>query len=326
MQAIQMTEYGGPEVLQLRDAPEPQERDGWSIVELSASALNWHDTITRRGLYKSPLPHILGADGAGRLRASGEEVVILPSLHWGNDESAPASEWEILGDYTSGTYAELVSVPNECIFPRPASWSIQEAAASGLVGVTTYRALVSRGRLRAGETLLILGAGGGVATMAIAIGVAIGAKVIVTSSSQGKIDQAKAMGAVAGVDHSSPDWVDEVRRLTPGGAGVDLVLDSVGRIDESLNTLVPGGRCVVLGANVQETAPVSLRPFYFGQYDLLGTTMGSARDFKGFLNLVENSGLSAPVIDSRYPLEEAAEAHRHLESGAGFGKIILEHH
>src|SRR5699024_5617660 len=145
--------------------------------------------------------------------------------------------------------------------------------------------LVSRGRLKSGETLLILGAGGGVATMAIAIGAAIGAKVIVTSSSQAKIDQAISMGAMAGVDHTSPDWVEQVRGLTPGKSGVHLVLDSVGRIDESLNTLLPGGRCVVLGANVQETAPVSLRPFYFGQYDLLGTTMGSSRDFKGFLSL-----------------------------------------
>src|SRR5690625_723609 len=194
MQAIQMTDYGGPEVVELRDVAEPQERAGWTIVELATSALSWHDTLTRRGLYKCPLPHVPGADGAGRVRNTGEEVVILPSLHWGNDDSAPASDWEILGDYRSGTYAELVSVPNECIFPRPGSWSLQEAAASGLVGVTTYRALVSRGRLQAGETLLILGAGGGVATMAIAIGVAIGAKVIVTSSSQAKIDQAKALG------------------------------------------------------------------------------------------------------------------------------------
>src|SRR5699024_7839951 len=140
---------------------------------------------------------------------------------------------------------------------------------------------------KSGETLLVLGAGGGVATMAVAIGTAIGAKVIVTSGSQAKIDQSKALGATAGINHTSPDWVEDVRRMTVEEAGVDVVLDSVGRVDESLGALKPGGRCVVLGASVQQAALVALRPFYFGQFDLLGTTMGSPQDFQGFLNLVD---------------------------------------
>src|SRR5699024_8210575 len=113
MQAIQMTEYGGPEVLELREAAEPPARKGWTIVELRASALNWHDTLTRQGLYRSPLPHIPGADGAGVCRDTGEEVAILPSLFWGEHETAPSQDWEILGDHRSGTYSQLVSVPNE---------------------------------------------------------------------------------------------------------------------------------------------------------------------------------------------------------------------
>lgn len=295
------------------------------MVELHASALNWHDTLTRQGLYRSPLPHIPGADGAGVRRDTGEEVVILPSLFWGEHETAPSKHWEILGDNRPGTYSQLVSVPTESLFPRPRGWSMQESAATGLVGVTTYRALISRGRLKTGETLLVLGAGGGVATMAVAIGAAIGANVIVTSSSAEKIQRAMELGASGGVDHSASGWVEEVREMTPAGEGVDLVLDSAGRVDESVSALRPGGRCVVLGANVQETAPLALRPFYFGQYDLLGTTMGSPRDFGGLMDLIGSGQLPAPVIDKVFPLDAAADAHRRMESGEGFGRIILDH-
>src|SRR5699024_11742173 len=128
-----------------------------------------------------------------------------------------------------------------------------------------------------------------------------------------------------GVDHSSSDWVEEVRKMTPSGEGVDLVLDSAGRVDESVGALRPGGRCVVLGANVQETAQLELRPFYFGQYDLLGTTMGSPRDFGGLMDLIGSGQLPARVIDKVFPLEAAADAHRRMEAGEGFGRIVLDH-
>src|SRR5246127_4984335 len=170
-----MDEFGAAGVLQPGEFPDPTARPGWATVALRASALNWHDVLVRQGRYDSPLPHIIGADGAGVRTDTGEHVVLLPSLNWGDRDEAPGSGWEILGDYTPGTYAELVSVPTDCLAAKPARLSWSEAAALPLVGVTTYRALFTRGRLRAGESMLVIGAGGGIATMAIALAVAAGA-------------------------------------------------------------------------------------------------------------------------------------------------------
>ncbi|GAB3710415.1 quinone oxidoreductase family protein [Nocardiopsis oceani] len=325
MQAIQMNAFGGPGVLVPSSVADPEPREGWVTVRLQASALNWHDTLMRQGLYGSPLPIIPGADGAGVVAETGEDVLILPSLFWGEKESAPAPGFEILGDHRNGTYAELVSVPAGSVFPRPSGWTAVESAAFPLVGVTAYRALFTRGRLAAGESLLVIGASGGVATMAVALAAAAGAKVTVTSGSPDKIARARGLGATAGIDHSAPGWVEEARRSANGGEGFDLVLDPVGRVDESIGALRPGGRCVVLGANARDTAPLATRSFYFGQYDLLGTTMGSPRDFGGLLQLVRAASVRPPVIDRVFPLGQAADAHRYLESGGGFGKVVLDH-
>src|SRR5215207_3362833 len=136
-----MQAYGAPAVLALAEHADPVERPGWVVVRLQASALNWHDVLVRRGQYASPLPHVPGADGAGVRVDDGSPVVVLPSLFWGDREAAPSSVFEILGDHRPGTYAELVSVPEECVVPRPAGFSLPQAAAFGLVGVTTWRAL-----------------------------------------------------------------------------------------------------------------------------------------------------------------------------------------
>ena len=159
MHAVIMREYGDAAVLRPGEFPEPAARPGWVTVALRASALNWHDVLVRQGRYKSPLPHIIGADGAGVRADTGEEVVVLPSLNWGDREEAPGSRWEILGDYSPGTYAELVSVPADALAPKPHGLSWAEAAALPLVGLTTYRALFARGRLQAGESMLVVGAG-----------------------------------------------------------------------------------------------------------------------------------------------------------------------
>ena len=164
MHAVVMHEFGAPTVLRAGELPDPAARPGWVTVALRASALNWHDVLVRQGRYGSPLPHVIGADGAGVRTDTGEEVVVLPSLHWGERNEAPGSRFEILGDRTPGTYAELVSVPVECLAAKPAGMSWAEAAALPLVGVTTYRALFTRGRLHAGESMLVIGAGGGVAS------------------------------------------------------------------------------------------------------------------------------------------------------------------
>ncbi|MDV6271194.1 zinc-binding dehydrogenase [Rhodococcus globerulus] len=325
MYAVVMQEFGGPSVLRFDRHPDPLSRPGWVTVRLQASALNWHDVLVRRGLYRSPLPHILGADGAGVRTDTNEEVVILPSLFWGSREAAPGTDWEILGDHRAGTYAELVTVPEECVVPRPAGLSLTQAAALPLVGVTTYRALFTRGRLRAGESVLILGAGGGVATMATSFAAAHGAHVVVTSSDSAKIAAARELGAAAGVDHQHSEWIEHARSLTPGAQGFDLVLDSVGRWSESIQCLRSGGRCVVLGSSVADEAQLPLRPFYFGQFELIGTTMGSPTDMGGLLRFMENHDVSPPVVDRTFGLGEASRAHEQLESGSSFGKIVLLH-
>jgi NADPH:quinone reductase-like Zn-dependent oxidoreductase len=320
-----MHEFGTAAVLRPGESPDPTPRPGWVTVALRASALNWHDVLVRQGRYGSPLPHIIGADGAGVRTDTGEPVVVLPSLNWGGRDEAPGSGWEILGDHTAGTYAELVSVPADCLAPKPRGLNWAEAAALPLVGVTTYRALFVRGRLHEGESMLVVGAGGGIATMASALAVAAGASITVTSSSADTIERAVSAGARGGVLHSEPGWPEHARAMSPNNAGFDLVLDPVGRWSESVRALRPGGRLVVLGANAAQTAQMDVRSFYFGQFDLLGTTMGSSRDFAGLLDMIDRCSVRAPVIDREFPLDRAAKAHEYLEGGRTFGKCVLTH-
>ncbi|QSE95647.1 zinc-binding dehydrogenase [Rhodococcus pseudokoreensis] len=325
MEAVVLHEFGEPEVLKLEAVPDPVANPGWVTVRLKAAALNWHDVLVRQGKYSSPLPHILGADGAGIRTDTGEEVLVLPSLWWGDRDAAPSEQWEILGDHQRGTYAEFVRVPQECVAPKPRGLSWEQAAALPLVGLTTYRALFTRGRLRADENLLVLGAGGGVAAMAVMLASAIGANVTVTSSTTAKITQAKELGAANGVLYTDPDWPDAARQLTPDGQGFDIVLDSVGNWTQSISALRPGGRLVVLGASQSELAILDVRPFYFGQYQLIGTTMGSPNDFAGLINLLDAESIPPVPVGAVFPLAEAAAAHKHLEQGSGFGKIVLSH-
>ncbi|MCQ4079165.1 zinc-binding dehydrogenase [Streptomyces sp. RB6PN25] len=325
MQAVVLREFGSARNLLYEEHPDPVTRPGWTTVRLRASGLNWHDVLVRQGRYRSPLPHVIGADGAGVCTDTGEEVLILPSLWWGDDQSAPAPEWRILGDRHAGTYAELVQVPTECVLPKPTGLSWTEAAALPLVGLTTYRALFTRGRLRAGESVLVLGAGGGVATMAVTLAAGIGARVVVTSSSMDKIAQAQCRGAAGGVLYTDADWAESARELSVGGRGFDLVLDSAGCWSDSVRALRPGGRLVVLGASRDEHPLLDARKFYFGQYDLLGSTMGSPRDFRGLLSLLHSHSIPPPAIDRVFPLDQAAAAHEYMEQGSGFGKLVLTH-
>ena len=324
MRAARIAGFGDPEVLQPVDCEEPASRGGWTVVELRAAGLNWHDCLVRQGAYPTvPFPLTLGADGAGVRRDTGEEVIILPSLHWGADERSPGADFEILGDFTDGTYAELVAVPTQNLFPRPSGWSWPEAAALGLAGVTAYRAMVSRGGLAADETVLVLGAGSGVSTIAVALARMAGARVLVTSSSPDKLARAAELGAVGGALYTEQDWPDQIRALA-APHGVDLVVDSAGATwPQSLSVLAPGGRLVSFGATAGGEATVAVRPFYFGQFSILGSTMGSPRDFAGLLGLLGRDPGWRPAIDSVYPLERAAEAHAQMERREHFGKLML---
>ena len=211
MQAAVVRHWGGPEVLQFETVPEPIATDDSVIVELAASAVNWHDVLVRREGRGFPLPRILGLDGAGVRQDTGEEVVILPSLQWGDRPTAPGPDFSLLGDVTQGTYAELIAVPRDNLFPKPRSLSFEDAASLPTAGLTAYRALFRRAGTCAGETVLVQSAASGVSTFAVMLAARAGARVIVTSSSEEKIARAKSIGASAGVLYTHYGWVDEVR-------------------------------------------------------------------------------------------------------------------
>ncbi len=322
MQAIRVHEGGE---LRYEQAPDPVAGPGEVVVELKAAAVNRRDLLVRNPpgpAYAFQLPLVPGSDGAGVRRDTGDEVVIDPGLGWGDRDDAAGPDWEILGGPSDGTYAELVKVPVANVFPRPRRLSWAESAAFPLAALTAYRALFPVGKLAAGETVLVLGAGSGVSTFAVQLAAAAGARVLVTSSSDEKIARATALGADGGVRYAEGDWVEAVRDVT-GGHGVDLVLDSVGSTwNQSLRCLRRGGRLVVFGGTGGASVELDVRSVYLSWLSVLGTTMGSARDFAALLRLVE-TGAWRPVIDSVRPLEEAAAAHERLLSGEHFGKLVL---
>ena len=316
MQTIRV--YDGGE-LRHETVPDPEPGPGEVLVELRAAALNRRDLLVRDGVYPYSLPLVPGSDGAGVRRDTGAEVVINPSLRWGSSEEASGPDFEILGGPDNGTFAELVAVPAENLFPKPARLTWEEAAALPLAGLTAYRALFARARLRDGESVLVLGAGSGVSSFAVQLAVQGGARVLVTSSSDEKIEHARALGAYAGVNYATDDWVAWVKER----GGVDVVIDSVGSTwPQSLECLRPGGRCVVFGATGGTEVQLPVRPFYFAQWSLLGTRMGSPSDFAGLLAAVEH-GAWCPVVDSVRPLGEAADALQALQLGGHFGKLVL---
>jgi zinc-binding alcohol dehydrogenase/oxidoreductase len=323
MRAVVIRELGGPEKLVIEEVPDPVPAGGEVVVELRCAALNFHDILLRRSGLGLPLPLFPGIDGAGVVRGTGEEVIVQPSLCWGDDPDVPGPEWSILGDRVPGTYAELIALPERNLRPKPGGWSWADAAALPTAGLTVWRALFTRGRLKPGETVVMLGTGGGIATFVVSLAVAAGARVLVTSSSPSKIARAVTLGASAGVSYLDPDWTDQVRALTPGNRGADLVLDTVGRNTESsLRCLRPGGRLVVFGAPPAGRADFDLRSFYFGQQSIIATTLGHDAEFDELLDAVD-PGDWRPVIDSRFAFDDVAKAHERMEAGRHFGKIVL---
>ena len=318
MQAVRVHPEG---VLQFERVPAPRPAADDVLVEVRAAGVNRRDLLVRQGFYSFPLPLVLGSDGAGVRADTGQEVVILPSLHWGADEAASGPDFQILGGPRDGTYAELVAVPAANVYPKPEHLSWEEAAAFPLAALTAYRALFVRGTLRRGETVLVLGAGSGVSTFAVQLAVQAEARVLVTSSSPEKIDRARALGASDGVLYTEPSWAVQARELS--GGGVDLVLDSVGATwQDSLDAARPGGRVVVFGATRGDRVELDVRRFYFGHRSLLGTTMGSPSDFEALLALVAERAWM-PVVDSVWELPAAERAHDRLLGGEHFGKLVL---
>jgi NADPH2:quinone reductase len=315
VKAIRIHEDGDPGVLRYEDVPDPAPGDGEVLVELRAASLNHLDVWIRKGMPSVPKPRILGADGAGVIAGTGERVVINPGILEGG-------KMHIVGETRDGTHAELIAVPRDYVHPIPGDLSFEEAAAFPLVFETAYRMLVPRARLQEGEWVLIWGIGGGVATAALAIAKALGAHVIVTSSSDAKLERAKELGADAVVNHESGDVVAAVKDATGGGAHV--VVDDVGEATwkRTLDAARAEGRIVVCGATTGPNPPAALHRVWWKQLSILGSTMGTPEDFQGAYDLIA-AGKARPTVDEVFPLADARSAHERLEAGEQLGKIVL---
>ena len=315
MKAVRIHEDGGPEVLRYEEAPDPVAGEGEVLVELRAASVNHLDLWIRAGQPSVPKPRILGADGAGVLAETGERVVINPGLsHEGGIH--------VVGEHTDGTYAELIALPRSAVHPLPETISFEQAAAFPLVFETAYRMLVTKARLQPGEWVLVWGIGSGVATAALAIAKALGANVVATSSSDVKLERAKTLGADATLNHDRDDVVAAVRELSGGGA--DVVVEHVGEATwtRTLQAVRTGGRIVVCGATSGPNPPASLHRIWWRELQIFGSTMGTEADFLGAFELVA-SGRALPVVDSVFPLAEAAAAHERVERGEQLGKVVL---
>ena len=315
MKAIRIHEDGGPEVLRYEDVPDPEPREGEALVELRAASLNHLDVWIRKGLPSVAKPRILGADGAGVIAGTDERVVINPGI-------LSNGKMHIVGETMDGTHAELIALPRDYLHPIPDGLSFEEAAAFPLVFETAYRMLVTRAHLQADEWVLVWGIGGGVATAAMSLAKALGAHVVVTSSSDDKLARARELGADAGVNHETDDVVARVKEVTGGGAHV--VVDHVGEATwkRTLDAARPAGRVCVCGATTGPNPPANLHRIWWKQLTVFGSTMGTTADFEAVYELVK-SGRAVPVVDEVLPLAEAAEAHERLEAGQQLGKIVL---
>ena len=325
MKAVRIHEEGGPEVLRYEDVEDPAPAPGQVLVRLKTASLNHLDLWLRQGLPSVPKPRILGADGAGVVAALGEgvmgfregqRVVINPGL----EEDGRIL---VIGEHMDGTHAELIAVRAENVHPLPDEISFEDAAAFPLVFETAYRMLVTKARLAEGEWVLLWGIGSGVATAALAIAKAVGARAIVTSSSDEKLARARELGADAAVNHASANVALEVKRIT-GDHGVDVVVEHVGEATwrTSLQVVRPEGRIAVCGATTGANPPANLHRIFWKQLTIYGSTMGTAADFAAAYDLVL-SGRARPVVDRVFPLADAAAAHEYLESGRQFGKVVL---
>ena len=334
MRAVVLEKDGsdGPARLQLREVARRAPGAGEVVVALKAAALNRRDVWIRLGQYGGiRLPCVLGSDGAGIVaevgagvaaELTGKAVVINPSLGWGPAPAAQGADFRILGMPDAGTYAEEVVVPAANVVEKPAHLTWAEAAALPLAGLTAYRALIVRGQLQPGQTVLIPGIGSGVSTMVLMLAKHLGARAIVTSSSADKLAAAQALGADFGVNYRDAGWVDQVKRHC-GTQLPDVAIDGAGGESwaQCLNLVRPGGSIVSYGATAG-LANMDLRKLFWKQLNVLGSTMGTEKDFRELVALVA-AGQLRPIVDQVVPLAEAAAAHTRMEHGQHLGKLVL---
>jgi NADPH:quinone reductase-like Zn-dependent oxidoreductase len=334
-------QHGGPEVLEYSDFPTPEPKPGEALVRLHAAALNRMDVMVRNGWpgLKLDMPHINGADGAGEIVTLGkdakglevgERVVINANLGCGECDYCLSGwdnmcrNWHLLGETMRGTYAEYIALPVRQLYKLPADFDFHSAAAAALVYQTAWHSLITRGGLKAGETVLIVGAGGGVNTASVQVAKFSGAQVVVVGSDAQKLEAAESLGADILIDRSKNENWSKAVFLATNKRGVDVVVDNVGTtFMQSLRCLKKGGRLLTVGNSGGPRFEIDNRFVFAKHISIIGSTMSHLKDFSTAMDLVV-AGRLKPVIDRTFPLEEAAAAQERLWKGENFGKITLE--
>ena len=342
MRALTLVAHGGLEQLVVQELPEPAIKSPSQVlVRVQAAALNRLDLFVTAGLPGVTLefPHVVGSDGAGLVVETGEavrqfrpgdRVMINPALICGvcpacaEGEHSLCPRLRVVGEHCAGTAADYVVVPAENLAPIPTAMPWPQAAAFSLATLTAWRMLVTRARLEAGETLLIWGIGGGVALAALQIAKLIGARTIVTSSSDAKLDVARGLGADVALNHRNADVVAEVRQHT-SGRGADVVADSAGEQTwtGSLRALRRGGRLVLCGATTGPMVSLDLRRLFWHQWSILGSTLGNRQEYAEIVRHAAQGRLW-PVVDRVVPLPESLAAFERLQRGEQVGKLVIE--
>jgi zinc-binding alcohol dehydrogenase/oxidoreductase len=302
------------------------------LIRLHNAALNHRDLwLIKEQTQSFPEGIILGSDGAGVVEEVGEdaspmlegaEVIINPSFNWGNNPAVHGDSFKILGFPDHGTFSDYIVVPKQYVFEKPEHLSFPEACAVPLSGLTAYRALFSKARLRAGEKVLITGVGGGAALWVLQFAVAYKARVFVTSGSDEKLARAKELGAVEGFNYRDPEWAQKAQKES---GGFDIIIDSAGGKDfnKLLDLALPGGRIVNFGRTAGNITELSTRTLYWKQISIFGTTMGTRDEFLSMLDFLESRTIK-PVIDTILPLEKVQSAFQRMEESNQFGKIVLQ--
>jgi NADPH:quinone reductase-like Zn-dependent oxidoreductase len=322
----------GPKGVRIRDLPRTAPEPGAVAIAIRAASLNHLDLWLAHGAQRIPPPRVIAADGAGVVHASsearwkpGDEVVVYPVVccwecEWcRRGENVRCVRFGVVGEHSDGTACELFHIDARNVFAKPKALSWEEAAAFPLTFLTAWRMLTTRARLQKGEQVLVVGAGGGVAVAAIRIARHLGARVFATSRSERKRQRAVEIGAEAAFD--SAEFSKAVREAS--GGGVDVVVESVGpaTLSESMRSLHPAGRLVVCGSTSGVKAEIAMTRLFWGQLDMLGSTMGNAGEFEAVLKAIDD-GLR-PVVDDVYPLDEVQAALARLDGGEQFGKVVV---
>jgi NADPH:quinone reductase-like Zn-dependent oxidoreductase len=341
LKAILFHKHGGPEVLKYEDFPNPEPLPGEVQVRLRVAALNRSDIFTREGWpsLKLDFPHIPGGDGAGDVTALGEgvsdfqvgdRVVINGNLGCGECDFCLAGkdnlcrDWHLLGETVRGTYAEYIALPARNLLKIPDEFDYKTAAAGSLVFLTAWHSLMSRGDLQAGESVLVVGASGGVNTASIQIAKFAGAKVYVVGSSAEKLEFAERLGADVLIDRSQEENWSKAVFLATDRLGVDVVVDNVGAptMMSSLRAARRGGRVLTVGNTAGPKFELDNRYMFGKHLSLIGSTMGTISDFRMVMGLIFAGKLEIP-LDRQFPLRRAKEAQERMEAGEHMGKITL---